>query len=158
LELQVEDAQGNLLYSVKHRASPLQRYFIYAQKVPKISPLEIKPSHVGETRRYKLIENKMEILTLQQTSSYGEFFIRDSKRNRIARFIPIGPEKILLLSSTEVIARLRFLKYPLPEGFRIFCDADKNQQWIFATIMYAIAQIEIARQKQVSTSNNENRP
>jgi len=153
--LHVEDTQNNLVYRINSRVTYQQRYLI---KLPDDSLLEIKPILLGTTRRYKLLENGAELLSIHQGSSSGEFFLRDSKRKIIAHFIPITSMKILLRSTTSVVARISLLEYPPPRGFHIICDVNNNNQWVYAVLMYTVASIDKAITQHVSSSNNINQP
>jgi hypothetical protein len=59
-------------------------------------------------------------------------------RRAIARFRSLGPDIVILRTSTAVVARLRFTEYAAPAGLRVVCDAKDGQEWLLAALLYVV--------------------
>jgi hypothetical protein len=104
--------------------------------------MKIKSTTIEDVSRYTLFKGNQEQLSIRSSTNSPVVLLRNQQRKTIARFSPLSPEVVLLRTHTASVARLRFKKKPAPLHFQVECKTEADLQWLYAIILYSIAQIE----------------
>ncbi len=141
-KLLVQNASGQTLIQIIRRSTTPPRY--HAQPIPpfEIKPFVIKAMTIREVRRYSIIANGHETLSIRQTASPQVVLLRDAQRQIVARFTPISPEIIILRTDATSVGRIRFKDTPGTIGFIAVCNTFAELRWLQGVMLYVIAQLE----------------
>ncbi len=141
-KLLIQDATEHLLFEVFRRPTTPLRYQVQPAPTQKGESLVIKSLNIGEITRYTLYQGTQEILSIRFASESKKVFLRNPARQTIAQFIILSSKVTLLQTENRMVARLRFRDHPSPSGFLVKCEIADESRWLYAIIVFTVAQIE----------------
>jgi hypothetical protein len=141
-KLEVTEGTGALLFTVLSHPTIPPHFKLHPAHQQKTHPMRIKFHAVKDVRRYTLLKDKQELLSILQTPHHPLVSVRNPQRETIARFSLLSSEIVLLRAIPGSVARLRIKERPEPLRFQIETEAQPGDQWLHAIILYAIALIE----------------
>jgi hypothetical protein len=154
-KLEVMEGTGTLLFTVLSHPTTPPHFKLLPANQQKTHPLRIKVHSIRDVRRYTLLKDKQELVSLLQTPNSPLVSVRNHQRETIARFSPLSPEIVLLRAIPSSVARLRVKERPEPLRYQIEAKAQPGDQWLHAIILYAIARIELPEPAPLSEEEIE---